>query len=159
MRSETSDPTGYVVRFGFDQRTVLVVVGCLAFVALSIWLPLDGGDLWRLPPQIMWAVKVAGVLLFGVGGLVFAIGVARGGVALSVDRQGVELGNPRIPQPGMTNRPVHVAWDQAAGGGAVSPRSRANGGGGYTTTPRLSGHAKGPALFSHRARTRVTFPA
>lgn len=114
MRSGTSNPTGYVVRFGFDRRTVLILVGCVAFVVLSVWLPLDGGDLWRLPPQIMWAVKVAGVLLFGVGGVVFAIGVAGGGVALSVDRQGITLGSPRMPQPGMTNRPVQVAWDQVA---------------------------------------------
>ena len=104
---KTPEPTGYEARFGFDRRTALVVAASVVFVALMIWLPTGSG----YPSAVMWFVKVAGLLLFGVGGLIFALAAARGGVALGIDHHGITLGNPGIPQPGMTNRPVHARWN------------------------------------------------
>jgi hypothetical protein len=107
MPSETSEPTAYVAHFGFDRRTCMTLIGCVAFVALLIWMPTAAS-------AFAWVIKVAGLLLFGLGGLVFAFMAARGGVALSVDAHGITLGNPRIPQPGTTNRPVGVPWRDVA---------------------------------------------
>lgn len=115
MKAETPEPAGYVARFGFDLRTVLVLAGSAVFVVLMLWLPTDpravSGTFRWMGSGGLWAVKVAGFLLFGLGGLIFAFAAARGGVALRVDHHGITLGNPGIPQPGMTNRPVHAEWD------------------------------------------------
>jgi hypothetical protein len=115
MEPETAESPAYLARFGFDQRTVLVLAVSVVFVLLMVWLPTDprgaAGMFRWLGSGGLWAVKVAGLLLFGAGGAVFAFVAARGGVALNVDRQGITLGNPKIGQPGMTNQPVQVTWD------------------------------------------------
>jgi hypothetical protein len=102
----SSPPDGYVERFGFDRRTGLVVAGAAAFTVLFAWLPPDGLGIW--------ALKVLGLLLFGVGGGWFLYMVARGGLAFRADREGVTLGNPRIRQAGMHNRPLRVPWSDVA---------------------------------------------
>jgi hypothetical protein len=94
----SSSAEGYIERFGVDLRTGLLLAGCAAFTVICVWLPAQ--------PAGMWVVKVLGVALFGVGGLWFLYMVLRGGVAFRADREGVTLGNPRIPQPGMTGRPL-----------------------------------------------------
>jgi hypothetical protein len=102
----SSTPDGYTEHFGFDRRTGLVVAGAAAFTVLFAWLPPDGLGIWVL--------KVLGLLLFGVGGIWFLYMVARGGLAFRADREGVTLGNPRIRQPGMHNRPLRVPWPDVA---------------------------------------------
>jgi hypothetical protein len=103
----TSDGGGYVASFRFDRRTAMTLVGCVVFVAILLWMPTDDGI-------AVWVIKVAGLLLFGVGGLVVAVMAGRGGVALRVDAAGLMLGNPRISQPGSTNRPIEVPWSDLA---------------------------------------------
>lgn len=93
-------------RFGFDRRTGLAVAGAAAFTVLFAWLPPGGLGIWVL--------KVLGLLLFGVGGIWFLYMVARGGLGFRADREGVTLGNPRIRQPGMHNRPLRVPWPDVA---------------------------------------------
>jgi hypothetical protein len=102
----SSTPDGYTERFGFDRRTGLVVAGAAAFTVLFAWLPPDGLGIW--------VFKVLGLLLFGVGGVWFLYMVARGGLAFRADREGVTLGNPRVRQPGMHNRPLRVPWPDVA---------------------------------------------
>jgi hypothetical protein len=102
----SSAADGYSERFGFDRRTGLVLAGAAVFTVLSAWLPPDGLGIWVL--------KVLGLLLFGVGGSWFLYMVARGGLAFRADREGVTLGNPRIRQPGMHNRPLRVPWSAVA---------------------------------------------
>jgi hypothetical protein len=106
MPSDTSASTAYVAHFGFDRRTSMVLIGCVVFVAVLIWMPADSG--------VAWLIKVAGLLLFGLCGLLLAVMAARGGIALSADGDGVTLGNPRMPQVGHTKEPVNVPWRDLA---------------------------------------------
>ena len=102
MQPDTSAPTDYAVRFGFDRRTTTVLIACAAFVALLIWMPAAGVG--------AWVVKVVGLALFGLGGLMFAVMSARGGVALSVDAHGITLGTlmPHVPDDVLLrSRPVN----------------------------------------------------
>jgi hypothetical protein len=83
-----------------------VLAGSAVLTVGSAWLPAEHVGLW--------VVKVLGLLLFGAGGAWFLYMVARGGLAFRADRDGVTLGNPRIRQPGMHNRPLRVPWQELA---------------------------------------------
>jgi len=133
---------GYVARFGVDRRTGLVLAGCAAFTAACLGLP--AGD------PGMWAVKVLGLLLFGAGGAWFLSMALRGGLAFRADAEGVTLGSPRIRQPGMHNRPLHVPWTDVAE--VVLFHQYA----GLASVPyvglRLRPGARCPTTFDHRSR-------
>lgn len=73
--SNTSDSGVYVARFGFNLRTVLTIIGCVAAMILIIWVPIDEDS--RRPASLLLA-KVIGFPLFGIGGLMFATTAAAG---------------------------------------------------------------------------------
>ncbi|OLT05787.1 hypothetical protein BJF90_02215 [Pseudonocardia sp. CNS-004] len=86
----------YVARFGFNRKAVLVVLCCAAFTAACILLP----DMHVL-------TRSAGLLLFGVGGLLFLVISLKGGVAFRADEEGITLGNPPV---GVRRPELHVPW-------------------------------------------------
>jgi hypothetical protein len=91
----------YIVRFGFNQKAPGVLLASLSFTVLVIMLP-----------DIPVLDRTAGLLLFGVGGLVFFLFVRlNGAVASRADEQGITLGNPH----GGRRRPVlRVPWSSIA---------------------------------------------
>lgn len=94
--ARTEQPGAYVARFGFNRRAVGVLLCCAVFTVSLIVLP----DLSLL-------VRVAGLLLFGGGGLVYLFNSLSGGVAFRADEQGITLGNPPV---GRRNPELRVPW-------------------------------------------------
>lgn len=106
---------GYEARFGFGLRTLLYLAGCGVFTALLLVVPAgalapgEGGVAW-----LGWVFKVAGLLLFGGGGLLFLVSALSRRVAFRADPQGVALGAPPYPMWGMHRRPLELPWSDLA---------------------------------------------
>jgi hypothetical protein len=98
--AKSQRPGEYIARFGFNRKAVPVMLGCAAFTAACVLLP----DMHIL-------VRSAGLLLFGVGGLLFLVTSLKGGVAFRVDEEGITLGNPPV---GVQRPELHVPWASIA---------------------------------------------
>lgn len=91
------DPESFVyeARYGWNGRTGLIVVASFLFVVLGFAVPLSAG------------LRIADVLLFGVGGLLMLGVVGSRQVAMRVDAEGVTLGG--VP-PRYRSGTTFVPW-------------------------------------------------
>jgi hypothetical protein len=110
MDPRNPDDDGYVARFGFDARTVLVLIGIVVFLIGIIWVPI--GPSSRFPIAMQYALKIVGIPVVLAHALWLAINAAHGGVALRVDQHGITLGAPRLRQIGSSGSPLRCSWDQ-----------------------------------------------
>ncbi|GAB4054102.1 hypothetical protein [Catellatospora paridis] len=85
----------YEERYGPNPKTILVIAGSLLFTAAMLLLPLDA------------LTRILGLALFGVGGVIMAIGTFSRKVALRVDDTGITLGGSPLRHAATT---VHVPW-------------------------------------------------
>ncbi|MDX2702746.1 hypothetical protein PV350_07760 [Streptomyces sp. PA03-6a] len=88
----------YEARYGFDRRTVAVLLAAVVFTSVLV-MPGTGA-----PP----AMRIAGGVLFGGGGLLIAANSLTRKVALRVDATGVLLGGTPLRHRATT---VHVPWE------------------------------------------------
>jgi hypothetical protein len=89
----------YVARFGFNRKAVGVLLINAVFTVLAIVIP----DLSPL-------MRVVGLLLFGVGGLVYLVNSLNGGVAFGADEKGITLGSPAVSR----SPELRVPWSSIA---------------------------------------------
>lgn len=87
----------YEERYGPDPKTILVIAVCLLFTAAALLVPLDA------------LTRILTLALFGVGGVVMAIGTFSRKVALRVDDTGITLGGSPLRHAATT---VHVPWTE-----------------------------------------------
>jgi len=85
----------YVERFGFSWRTGLRIAICVVFVVIALAVPMS------------IALRVAGVVFFGAGALVFVRVAASREVALRVNASGVTLGGSPLRYAATTE---HLPW-------------------------------------------------
>ncbi|MDX2643216.1 hypothetical protein ACFYYN_10800 [Streptomyces sp. NPDC001902] len=86
----------YEARYGFDRRTVAVLLGAVVFTAVLVM------------PGMGFPLRIAGGVLFGGGGLLIAANSLTRRVALRVDATGVLLGGVPLRYRATT---AHVPWE------------------------------------------------
>ncbi|MFF0614135.1 hypothetical protein ACFYUD_36275 [Nocardia tengchongensis] len=86
----------YEERYGFNPKTILLLLGAAVFVAGAI-----------LTPDVSPGLRIAAILLFGVGGLLVLANALTRKVALRVDPTGITLGGPPLRYRTTTQR---IPW-------------------------------------------------
>lgn len=91
--SDVVSGTMYLAKYGWTPKSALVVIVCAAFAAIGFFMWTDN-------------LMIAGltIVFFGGGGLVYAVGLMRGKLALRIDAEGITVGrSPLVRQlPGRT---------------------------------------------------------
>jgi hypothetical protein len=92
--SDVVSDTVYLANYGWTAKSALVVIVCAGFAAA-------GFVMWSDNPMIAGLA----IVFFGGGGLVYAIGLMRGKLALRVDAEGITVGRSPIVRE-LTGRTV-----------------------------------------------------
>lgn len=90
----------YEVRYGLTASNVALILLSVVFAAAAVVLP-----------ELPLVVRVAGVVLFGAGTLIFLVGIVRRQAALRVDARGLTVGGSPVRYRATT---LFVPWDELA---------------------------------------------